>query len=559
MSHVEPADTLPLLFHRRVKLDGPRPALHVKRGQQFEAITWSALSADVLRAAAMLKRLGVSPGDRVVQVSENRYEWIVCDMAIQMARAIHVPVHSTLAGGQIAYQIADSGARVVVLSTAEQAAKLASAGDSLPQLSAVLSFEPCDDTIAGLRIGGFFDHLADIPDDEAAAIERDALDHLTADDLATILYTSGTTGEPKGVMLSQRNLTSNVWATIEAHGFEDNDVRLNFLPLSHVFARTCDLYIWMAVGCQLALCESREKVLENCAEIKPTVLNGVPYFFDKVARYLIQNDLVDTPGALRTVLGGNMRTCCAGGAALPNHVAELFERQGIPLLQGYGLTESSPVIAISAPHDYKIGAIGRPIPGVEVRFTAEGELLTRGPHVMLGYWNRPEETAGTIRDGWLYTGDLGEQDADGYLRITGRIKEIIVTAAGKNIAPVFIEALLCEDPLIAQAIVLGDGRKFLSALVVPEWEPLLAACGVVDKSPEQAAVSDEVTDFLQARVDERLTSVSREEQIRKIAIVPEPFTIERGELTPTLKVRRKVIEEHYAEKIAEMYAAAATR
>jgi long-chain acyl-CoA synthetase len=536
-----------------VQADGPRPALHVKRGEQFEAITWNELSADVLRAAAMFKRLGVAPGDRVVQVSENRYEWIVCDMAIQMARAIHVPIHSTLAGGQIAYQITDSGAQVVVFSTAEQAAKLASVDDSLPQLSAVLSYEPCHDTIARLRVSRFVDHLNDISNEEASAVERDALDHLTADELVTILYTSGTTGEPKGVMLSQRNLTSNVWATIEAHGFEDDDVRLNFLPLSHVFARTCDLYIWMAIGCQLALCESREKVLENCAEIKPTAMNGVPYFFDKVARYLIQNDLADTPGALRSVLGGNMRNCCAGGAALPDHVAELFERQGIPLLQGYGLTETSPVIAISAPHAYKIGAIGRAIPGVEVRFTDEGELLTRGPHVMMGYWNRPEETAETIRGGWLYTGDLGEQDADGYLRITGRKKEIIVTAAGKNIAPTFLEALLCEDPLIAQAIVLGDGRKFLSALVVPEWEPLLAACGAAGQSAEQAACNVEIVAYLQAHVDERLTAVSREEQIRKIAIVPEPFTIERGELTPTLKVRRKVIEEHYGDRIAEMY------
>ena len=292
------------------------------------------------------------------------------------------------------------------------------------------------------------------------------------DDLATILYTSGTTGEPKGVMLSQRNLASNAVASVEAFGSRSEDLRLTWLPLSHIFARTCDLYTWLVTGCRLALAESPEAVIATCHQLQPTLINGVPYFYEKVQRRFTEAGLADKPGELVKLFGGRMRLCVSGGAALPPHVARFYEAQGLRLLQGYGLTETSPVIATESEKAHKLGTVGRAVPGVEVRISAEGEIQTRGPHVMLGYWHDPKSTAATIEDGWLRTGDLGQLDAEGFLQITGRKKELIVTAGGKNIAPAYLEGLLIEDPLIQQAVVIGDGRNFLTALIVPDYEAL---------------------------------------------------------------------------------------
>jgi long-chain acyl-CoA synthetase len=355
----------------------------------------------------------------VIQLSENRYEWIVLDLAIQLAQVVHVPVHAPLAGPQVAQQVHDSGARIVFASSDAQARKLERAAAQLPPDLVYVSYEPTD---AKIGTAGFSQMSCLLEDVDAAAadgMKQQCLQHLSAEALATILYTSGTTGEPKGVVLNQRNLVSNTLATITAFGVLEADVRLGFLPLSHIFARTCDLYTTIAVGSQLALAESRDTVLSDCQEIKPTIINGVPYFYQLLQRRLAaESD--DESGGLRELLGGNMRMCCSGGAALPDHLLDYFQRQNLPLLQGYGLTESSPVITLSSPRQVRRGAVGKPIPGVEVRIAADGEILTRGPHVMVGYWQRPEATAEVIRDGWLHTGDLGHLDQDGLLYFTGR-------------------------------------------------------------------------------------------------------------------------------------------
>ncbi len=539
------------LFLDHVADEPDRPALHVKQSGSFASVTWGELARDVRRTAAALRRLGVGPGERVVHVSENRYEWIVTDLAVLMTRGVHVAIHATLSGPQIAYQINDCEPRVIVVSTQAQADKLA--GERLPAVSAVLSHEPCawPAGCGHLAVRRSLEAVAEVDDAQAESIEREAVKHLTADDLATILYTSGTTGEPKGVMLTHGNLRTNAEATLAVFGSQPGDVVLCWLPLSHIYARTCDYYTVIAARqMELALAESRETIIADCHAVRPTFINAVPYFYDKIARHIRESGQTDVPGAIRDLLGGRMRLCCAGGAALPNHVAEFFNARGMRLLQGYGLTESSPVISFST-DPARVGSVGPAIPGIEVRIADDGEILTRGPHVMRGYWRKPEETTKTIIDGWLHTGDLGRLEADGFLYITGRKKELIVTASGKNIAPVLIESLLTEDPLIQQAMVVGDGRNYLAALIVVNEASLRSEVGR-DVSP----VSDDpsIRELFARRMADRLKGLSRHEQIGQFTLLTQPFTVDRGELTPTLKLRRNVIAEHYAAEIEAMYA-----
>jgi len=540
----EPAPTIVELLCRRIDADAPQPALAVKRGGQYEWLTWEQLAAEVARLTAVLVELGVQRGDRVAQLSENRYEWILADFAIQMAGAIHVPIHAPLTGVQAAWQVRHSGAKTLFVSGPAQAAKLAApAVEPLTDVACV-AYEPCPPLwgrpialLAELQAAANLDHGID-----AACRTRK---EITPQSLVTILYTSGTTGEPKGVMLTQGNLASNCCATIKAFGYHPNQVRLNFLPLSHIFARTCDLYCWVTEGSRLALAESRETVIADCHAVKPTRLNGVPYFYDKVYRGLCEKGVQNLPGVLKATLGGAIETCCAGGAALPDHLYDYYHGQGVPLVQGYGLSESSPVITLSSDRQHRRGSCGRAIPGIEIRIAADGEIFTRGPHVMPGYYQNPAATAEVLHDGWLATGDLGRLDDDGYLYITGRKKEILVTSGGKNIAPVFLESLLTEDPLIVQAMIVGDGRSYLGALIVPNQE--LLAGELARQSSRDAEA------LLRERIDQRLANVSHYEQVRKFVVLPRPFSIEAGELTPKLSLRRKEIAAHFATEIESLY------
>jgi long-chain acyl-CoA synthetase len=548
-------DTLVAMFARRVVQDGDRPALHFRRGDKFAALTWNKIAADARRTAAVLVGLGVKPGDRVIQVSENRYEWIMLDLAIHMARGIHVAVHSILTGPQIAYQIKDCGAKVVVVSGPEQAQKLAAVADQLPNDIQYLSFDACAEKIGAQPIRRLSELAEAASEEEGKAIQKRAIDETKQEDLATILYTSGTTGEPKGVMLSHRNLTSNCDAVLRAFKVETGEVRLSWLPLSHIFARTSDHYLWIAAGGELALCPNRDMIIADCQAVKPHYLNGVPYFFDKVMRTLQEKGVADKPGALVGLLGGRMKLCCAGGAALADHVAEFWNKSGITLVQGYGLTESSPVISTGTLEEHRTGTVGKPIHGVEVKIAEDGEILTRGPHVMVGYWNLPEDTAQTIKDGWLHTGDLGSVE-DGFLRITGRKKELIVTAGGKNIAPTYLEGLLTEDPLILQAVVIGDARNYLTALIVPNPDNLRAE--IIKRqipvfSPAQALAHPDVKAIYDQRIKQRLADVSHAEQVQKFTLLSRGLTPESGELTFKLSLKRDVILKNFAAEIEAMY------
>lgn len=567
------APTLVELFVRRVRLSGARPALYVLTGTRpselsggavtpcgvtpaaagrFQSVSWDELASDVRRVAVVLAGL-ISPGDRVAQVSGNRYLWIVIDLAIQLARGVHVALHNALSMEQMLWQIADSEASLVL--GAADAPLLA------PDAKAAAARQTCaarwmsDDELARLA--------AAVPVEAALVIEQQALASVGPGDLATILYTSGTTGEPKGVMLSQGNLASNAQAALQAFRVRHDDLRLCWLPLSHIYARTSDLYVWLAEGHVLGLAQSRDTLVTDMWALRPTVINGVPYFYDKLRRHLVSQGRGDEPGALQALLGGQMRLCCAGGAALPDHVAEFFAKQGVLLVQGYGLTESSPVISTCTPEAHRLGTVGRPIPGVEVRIAEDGEILTRGPHVMLGYWKRPAATAEVLRDGWLHTGDLGTLE-DGYLRITGRKKELLVLASGKKVAPILLESRLTADPLFSQAVVLGDGRNYVTALLVCDADELRR---VVSHGAREAAAqpaggaeqgADAVAGLLSGRVATCLAGLSEWEQVRKFALLDRPLSIEAGELTPTLKLRRDVIYRHFSAEIERLYGEEAT-
>jgi len=530
-------------FWSSLERRGDRPALWTRRDGPWVTRTWLDIAADVERLAQALRSLGVEPGDRVVQIAENRYEWVITDLALLTIGAIHVPVHSTLSGEQMAYQIEHCGARCILISTDELAGKVESSVPAAMNDIPWIAYEATRARIAGRAPFDWDDLLRDAP---RVAIARH---EARPSDVATILYTSGTTGEPKGVMLTQENLVSNVLGVLEVMPQSPDDMRLGFLPLSHIYARTCDLYTWLVAGTVFAMAESRFTFERDAAETRPTMLNAVPYYYDRLMRDAIESSSADGPASVLGRLGGRVRAFCGGGAALPEHVFDFFASQGTPVLMGYGLTESSPVISVSSPDHYRRGAAGRVLPGIEVRATDEGELITRGPHVMAGYYRDDESTRRAIVDGWLRTGDLGRVDDDGFVWITGRKKELIVTLAGKNVAPVLLESLLTEDPLIHQAMIVGDGRKYLAALIVADQDRLaehLAAAGLEPSHDAERSVLGE-------RIAARLARLGAHEQVRRFTIVETPFSIEAGELTPKLSLRRDSIVDRYADRIERLY------
>ncbi|HQR05884.1 MAG TPA: AMP-dependent synthetase/ligase [Gemmatales bacterium] len=549
--------TLIKLFLDRAAKQADRPAVHFRHNNEYLHRTWAQLADDVGRTAVALKNLGVEKGDRVMLISPNRYEWVVLDMAILAAGGINVPVHVSLSGPQMVWQINHSGAKTVIVADKNFASMIA---PHLGELKLnLLSFDECRKPFGTHR----FTQLNTLtrPIDSAAGKKQleEAAQSVSPSDVATIIYTSGTTGEPKGAMLTQNNLASNCLMTAEMTHALNDDIRLTWLPMSHIFARTCDLYGILGCGYELALADSTDTILENCAYYRPTLMNGVPYFYEKVMNKLIE---AKTPGMLQHLFGGRLRVCVAGGAPLPEHVATFYREHGVFLLQGYGLTESSPVISGETPDYYKTGTVGQILPGIEVKIAPDGEILSKGPNIMLGYWNNPTATDEAITDGWLHTGDLGSLDSEGYLKITGRKKELIVTSAGKNIAPVFLESLLKADPLFMQVVVIGDRRKFLTALIVPGMDflkPWAAEAKLEWTDDDEMLVHPQIRQLYAERISTLLKDVAHHEQIRNFALIARPFSVETDELTLTLKLRRGVITKNYSQTIEQMYMQKETR
>lgn len=543
---------VPRLLRRGSASTGAHPALWTRDDGSWRVRNWRTVADDVCGAAARLAELGVAPSTRVAHIADNSYAWIVTDLALLGLGAIHVPMHTALPTAHVQRQLRHCEPFLAILGARQ--ARLAA------ELPVARSVGHADIVVpSGLSARD----VAAISAGEARIGEAQQM--LDPNDAATILYTSGTLGEPKGVVLSHANLRANTHSILQAFVERETERRFCLLPFSHIYARTCDLYVWVANGTEMALGTRPESLVEDLKAIGPTFINAVPLFYDRLRRQLQAAGAERRPGALRAVLGGRIELCVCGGAATPDPLYDFFHEQGVPLLPGYGLTEASPVVAASTPRACERGAVGRPLPGVEVRLADDGEILTRGPHVMRGYFRDDTATAETLRDGWLHTGDWGAWTASGLLRIVGRKKECFALATGKNVSPAALELRLLEDPRIAQVAVVGDGRECLVALVVPRslLEPApdsvstasdsAATSTMAARSPE-AATSPVAASIAEA-VGERQREWAPHERIRGLVVLDRPFTVEAGECTPKSTLCRATIEHHYQHAIEGLFAA----
>src|SRR5918992_532058 len=591
--------TLNKLFFDACEQYDKSDALQVKIDGAYRPISHRTLLERVRRAALGLQELGVRPGDRVGLLSENRPEWAIADYACLTACMADVPIYPNSTPDQVAYILRDSGSTAIFVSTAEQAAKIAQVRRECPALRYVIGFDAqrhagVDLTLAELEARG-----AAVETAERVAAYRKGADSVRPGDVATIIYTSGTTGDPKGVMLTHDNIFSNVRAARAVVPFAGEDICLSFLPLSHIFERMAGHYMMLDTGTSIAYAESMEKVRDNLPEVRPTLVLSVPRLYEKMYAAVLEKALAGsfvkkqiffwarrvadrwadmklsgvTPTGLLAVqyaiaqklvfsklkarTGGRLRYFVSGGAPLAPEINKFFYAAGLVILEGYGLTETSPVITVNSPEHFKIGSVGKPIAGVEVMIAADGEILTRGPHVMKGYYNKPEATAEVLdADGWFHTGDIGEIDAGGVLRITDRKKDIIVTAAGKNIAPQPIEGLVKQNKFVTEAVMIGDRRKYPVVLVVPNWDNLEKWAKHKElKWTTRAELLQHpaVKEKMEHEVLGELHNLARFEMPKRVGLLEHEFSIERGELTPTLKVKRRVVDKAYKSLIDTLY------
>jgi long-chain acyl-CoA synthetase len=592
-------ETLPDLFCHIATRHRKPALLRHKTDSAWRDVSTDTFARQVRDLAHGLAAYGIGPGDRVALISANRPEWPVSDFAIACAGAVSVPLYTTLPPDQVHHILADSGAAAVICGDAALLAKVEAVRAGCPALRLRVVI---DVPAAGTLPDGVHAWQTLLDDGERRAGNVPPADRRwarapAAGDLATLIYTSGTTGTPKGVMLTHGNLASNVVAATQALRFSPADRALSFLPLSHIFGRHVDFGM-LSAGVTIAYAESFDAVPHNLVEIEPTVVAAVPRFFEKM--YVrVQDTLAQLPpkrrllfdralalgrerlaalqggppldfrrrarwawysgivfSRLRERLGGHLRFFISGGAPLPRAIAEFFGAAGVLILEGYGLTEASPVIAVNREEDFRFGAVGKPLPGVEVRLAGDGEILVRGPNVMKGYYNMPDATAGALRDGWLHTGDVGAIDPGGFLRITDRKKDLLKTAGGKYIAPQPIEGRLKRCPLVAHAVVIADGRKCATALIVPDFARLEADARAQDIPVEPRAAMlahPTVRAVFQKAVDDANQGLAPFETIKAFALVENDFTIDTGELTPTLKVKRRVVQEKYRSTIDALY------
>ncbi len=537
---------------------GSATALRYRKYGLYHDLSWRDYRRQVERAAAGLIDLGIAPGDRVALLAANCWQWLAADVAILATGAADVPLHAPLSPRQVEFQLQHSGARGVFVGDQVQADKIAAVLDLLPDLEFLIAIEPVQFppgveliTWDGLQQRG---HGCGTAGRQELARREAALGHT---DLATVIYTSGTTGNPKGVMLSHGNLLSNAESMIEISDTLSSDVLMSWLPYSHIYARTVDHYLTMLAGTTICLAESPDTLLTNIAEAAPTWITAVPRFYEKVWAQVAGLSPAERGRELRRLFGPRMTRLTSGGAPLPKSIAQGYIGAGFPMLEGYGLTESSPVISFNRFNSIRPGTVGRAINGVEIRIAPDGEILTRGPHVMLGYWRDEAATAAAIVDGWLHTGDVGTLDADGYLTITDRKKDLIITSGGKNIAPTELERLLTSDPYIDQAVVYGDARPFVSALIVPKADLIqaqAAALGCRLTIRDGIIECEPIHSFIAARISYLMQAVSQPEQVRAFVLLASPFQIDAGELTATFKVRRRQIVQNYQRHLEALYA-----
>lgn len=588
-----------LFFGGLDRFAGKPVALRAKQDGAWRDVTYAEVLDQVQCIAAGFRELGIQPGSNIAILSENRPEWAFVDYACLSIRCTDVPIYPTLPAGQISYILRDSGAVAIVVSSRAQLEKILDIRhpDVTPALRHIIAIEP-DAAGPGVM------PLADLVQRGRGALAKYPKwreEALTAKpgDLATLIYTSGTTGDPKGVMLTHGNLCSNVVGGLQHLDLSESDQCLSFLPLSHVFERMAGHYCMWQSGATISYAQSIDTVSADMLERRPTVVLSVPRLYEKIyakilegsaaspikrrifqwarangeawADYVLAKKPVPPLLSLKKAIanrlvfqklqnrtGGRLRYFVSGGAPLSAEIAKFFYAAGLPIYEGYGLTETSPVITVNSREHVRMGTVGRAIPGVEVRIAPDGEILTRGPHVMKGYYNKPEATAEAIdAEGWFRTGDIGLIDSDGFLRITDRKKDIIVTAGGKNIAPQPIENRVKTNRFVVNAVMIGDKRKFPLMLVVPNVDALREWAAAQQLSfPDDAALvaSPEAGDKIEGEVKKVLRDLAQFEMPKKVVLIQRDFSIETGELTPTLKVKRRVVEKNYKAQIEAIYA-----
>jgi long-chain acyl-CoA synthetase len=594
--------TIPQLFQLMTKDFGKnleRPVIKHKINDQWTDIKYSELYRETELFALGLASLGVKRGDKIAIISENRPEWVYSDMAIQGLGAINVPLYPISTSDTIEFIVNNSEAVGIIVSNIFHLNKIMKIRNNCRFLKFIIIMKndlPVKerDLFSFQEVqsrGSSFKKEHPVFFEEASEICRE-------NDLCTIIYTSGTTGEPKGVMLTHKNIMSNVKAAHEIFFFGENDTFLSFLPLCHIFERMTGYYTAFSGGSIIAFAESIEKITQNMADIKPTIMTSVPRLFERMYSKIKRNiesqpekkqkifkwavDLgtefhiarksgqpvpifltIKHKLAKRLVLdkisditGGKLRFFVSGGAALARELGQFFEACGILIIEGYGLTESSPVIAANRPNDYKFGTVGKNLPGVEIKIAKDGEILAHGPNIMQGYFKNKKETEEAISDGWLHTGDIGVFDAEGFLIITDRKKHLFKTSGGKYVAPTPIENMFLASKFIDQFVLIGDRRMFLSALIVPDFEALKEyadANRIQYDNLDDLVNMKQIYELLEQELGQFQKKLANFERVRKFTILDKPFTIEGGELTPSLKVKRKFIEERYKDLIDDMY------
>jgi long-chain acyl-CoA synthetase len=588
-------ETISQLFLNTAQFYKKDDLMLYKEEGKYVPISTDEFASRVRHLSLGLRNLDFNPGDKIVLLSENRPEWVVTDIAAQCRGGIVVPIYTSLIPEQIKYIINDSDAKIVVTSDTELGNKVGAIKSELDKVTHFITFKS-EAPEGVLTYKEIIETGRRIDEENPDLFEQMALE-VKPDSVASIIYTSGTTGVPKGVMLTHSNFVSNLKSVSTIIEFSDKDTVLSFLPLSHVLERMVT-FTYLYKGCTIGYAENIETVGENLLEIRPHIMVSVPRVFEKIYSKVMDNVLSSSPlkrkiffwaagvgkeygrkklmnepvsGVLQfkrnlahklvfskviEKTGGRVRFFVSGGAPLSKDIAEFFYALGLIVLEGYGLTETSPVISVNTLDDLRFGSVGKAIPGVNVKIAEDGEILTQGPHVMKGYYNKEEETQEAFEEGWFHTGDIGHLDEDDFLVITDRKKDLIVTAGGKNVAPQPIENILKTNPYVSNAVVLGDKKKFISALIVPDFDKLKEYAKFNDIPYEdlsELVKNERVVKFMEAEVDRATPDLASYEKIKKVALLDREFEIEKEEITPTLKVKRRNIESQYKGLIDSLY------
>ena len=602
MAILKEFNTIPELYRFLTEDYGTKKGGYViqrKVDNVYKGISYKEMKEETDLFAYGLVELGLKKNDSVALISENRPEWVYADFAMQLLGIINVPLYPSLTSDSIQYILNDSEAKAIIVSSGFQLNKVLKIIKNCKHLKQIIIFNEHEDEDGKQKILTFKEVQEKGKDrkNKNPQLLIKTSGEIKENDVCTIIYTSGTTGEPKGVILTHKNIISNVNAALIIFPITKDDIFLSFLPLCHIFERMAGYYTALAAGCTIYYAESIEKVATNLQEAKPTLMTSVPRLFERIQSRIIKNvesqsvtkqkifywaleigrqfiaakkkgSVPIALGAkhriadklvfkkLRERTGGRLRFFISGGAALSRELGEFFEAAGIQIVEGYGLTESSPVIAANRPDDYKFGTVGKPLPGVEVKIASDGEILARGPNIMKGYFKKKKETEETVIDGWLHTGDIGVFDSDGFLMITDRKKHLFKTSAGKYIAPTPIENIFLTSKYIDQFVLIGDRRTFLSALIVPDYEALkeFADAHKIPYTDESELTGHEkIYKLIEDDMSKLQKKLANYERVRKFALLDKPFTIESGEITPSLKIKRKVVEEKYNYLIEQMY------